>query len=39
VVCELRSATVQHQGIAMLYADTENMDGSAEIVESGTVKS
>jgi len=36
VVCEVRSSGVLNQGVPMLYTDTENMDGSAEIMSSST---
>lgn len=32
IICEVLASKVSNEGIAMLYSDTENMDGSAELV-------
>jgi flavin reductase (DIM6/NTAB) family NADH-FMN oxidoreductase RutF len=33
VICEVVASKISNEGVAMLYSDTENMDGSAELVE------
>ena len=32
VICEVVASKIFNEGVAMLYSDTENMDGSAELV-------
>lgn len=32
VICEVLASKVSNTGVAMLYSDTENMDGSAELM-------
>ncbi|MDC9727802.1 MAG: flavin reductase family protein [Methyloprofundus sp.] len=32
VICEVIASKILNEGVAMLYSDTENMDGSAELV-------